>query len=61
MGHIAKTGDLSFENMKRAVIYGSTMASFCVEDMSLGKLKMLSDQEIRSRLLQFKDLVHFDI
>jgi sugar/nucleoside kinase (ribokinase family) len=41
IGFLAKTGDLSFENMKRAIIYGSAMASFCVEEFSIGKLKKI--------------------
>lgn len=60
MGYVAKTGDLSFENMKRAVIYGSAMASFCVEKFSIERLKDLSDQEIRDRVAMFVDLVNFE-
>ncbi|MDX1476586.1 MAG: PfkB family carbohydrate kinase [Saprospiraceae bacterium] len=59
IGHIARTGDTSFENMRRAVIYGSVMASFCVEDFSLAKLRNLSDDEIERRYQEFRDLVHF--
>lgn len=60
MGFIAKTGDLSFENMKRAVIYGSAMASFCVEKFSVERLKGLSNKEIKERIAQFVELVNFD-
>ena len=60
MGYIAKTGDISFENMKRAVIYGSAMASFCVEKFSIERLKELDDQQIKDRILRFVDLVNFD-
>lgn len=60
IGYLAKTKELSFENMKRAVIYGSAMASFCVEKFSIERLKGLSDQEIRERVTQFVDLVNFD-
>lgn len=60
MGYMAQTGDLSFENMKRAVIYGSAMASFCVEEFSIGKLSELSKKDIDDRVQQFVDLVHFE-
>ncbi len=61
MGYIAKTDDISFENMKKALIYGSAMASFCVEAFSLGKLKNIKGQELVARMIQFKKLVHFEI
>ena len=61
MGYLAKTNDISKENMKRAVIAGSAMASFCVEDFSLGRLKTLNEDEINARLQQFKNLMHFDL
>lgn len=60
MGYIARTGDLSFENMKRAVIYGSAMASFCVEKFSIERLKELSHKGINKRITRFVDLVNFD-
>jgi sugar/nucleoside kinase (ribokinase family) len=60
MGYMAQTGDLSFENMKRAVIYGSAMASFCVEEFSIEKLSDLSKKDIDDRVQQFVDLVHFE-
>lgn len=60
MGYITRTGDLSFENMKRAVIYGSAMASFCVEKFSIERLKELSHKEINKRITRFVDLVNFD-
>ncbi len=59
MGHIARTGDLSFENMRRGIIYGSVMASFCVEAFGLTKLKTVTDDDIESRYEEFKELVHF--
>lgn len=61
MGYLASTGDLSFANMKRAVIYGSAMASFCVEKFSIERLKNLTRQEIAERVAQFSALVNFDI
>ncbi|HLO56216.1 MAG TPA: PfkB family carbohydrate kinase [Saprospiraceae bacterium] len=60
MGYLAKTDDTSMANMKRAIIAGSAMASFCVEDFSLDRLRTLNDTEINDRLDKFKDLVHFD-
>ncbi len=47
--------------MKRAVIYGSAMASFCVEKFSIERLKNLTRQEIAERVAQFSALVNFDI
>ena len=61
MGYLEKTDDISFENMKRAVIHGSVMASFCVEDFSLNRLRELSEIDIQERLHQFKSLTHFEI
>jgi len=60
MGYLASTDDLSFENMKRAVIYGSAMASFCVEKFGTERLKELDDDLILQRMLRFVDLVNFD-
>jgi sugar/nucleoside kinase (ribokinase family) len=60
MGYIARTGDLSFENMKRAVIYGSAMASFCVEKFGIERMKELNNKAINKRIAQFVDLVNFD-
>jgi len=60
-GYIAKTGDVSFENMKNAVIYGSTLASFCVEKFGTERMQNLSNEEIHKRLLQFKQLTQFEI
>lgn len=53
MGYLAGQDDFSFENLKRAVIYGSTMASFCVEEFSIEKLKTLSAELIKERAQQF--------
>ncbi len=61
IGYLAKTGDISFTNMKNAVIHGSAMASFCVEKFSIDRLKNLSDQELEERLDSFKKLTHFDL
>jgi len=61
IGHIARTGDVSFENMKRAVISGSNLASFCVEKFGTERMENLTYDEIQERLLQFKLLTQFDI
>jgi len=61
VGYIAKTGDTSFENMKRAIIHGSAMASFCVEDFSVERIKNLSEFEIKERIESFKNLSAFDL
>lgn len=60
MGYMASTDDLSFENMKRAVIYGSAMASFCVEKFGIERLTELSEDEITERIVRFVQLVNFD-
>jgi len=61
MGHLAATNDISFENMKRAIIVGSAMASFCVEKFGPTRLKEITRKDIDIRIHQFKDLVSFDI
>ncbi len=61
VGYIANTGDTSFENLKNAVIYGSTLASFCVEKFGTERMLDLSKNEIHKRLLQFKQLTQFEI
>ncbi len=60
IGWLAQTDDISFENMKRAVIYGSAMASFCVEDFSINRLKTLDYDMIKTRVKIFAELVRFD-
>lgn len=61
IGHLAKTEDVSFENMKRAVIAGSNLASFCVEKFGTERMEDLTTKEIEKRLLQFKQLTQFEI
>jgi sugar/nucleoside kinase (ribokinase family) len=60
IGYLSQTGDLSFDNMKRAVIFGSAMASFCVERFGIERLRYLSGLEIKSRVERFVELVNFD-
>ena len=61
IGHIARTGDTSFANMKTAIIIGSAMASFVVEKFGNERLKEISSDELAQRLNYFVDLVNFDI
>ena len=61
IGYLAKTGDLSFDNMKNAVIYGSAMASFCVERFGTERLVDLSEAELNARITEFKKLSNFSI
>lgn len=60
-GYLASTGDISFENMKNAVIYGSTLASFCVEKFGTERMVKLKEDEVNIRLQAFKNLTQFDI
>lgn len=59
-GYLRKTMDFSFENLKRAVVYGSVMASFCVEKFSTKGLENLSYLEIHNRFLEFRELSTFN-
>ena len=61
IGHIAATDDISFANMKRAVIYGSAMASFCVEKFGTERIVNLSKAEINERVQEFIDLSQVEI
>ncbi len=61
IGYLAQTRDISFENMKRGIIYGSAMASFCVEKFGIERLAELKQEEIDERVQQFVNLVQFDI
>jgi sugar/nucleoside kinase (ribokinase family) len=61
VGHLAKTKDISFENMKTAIIVGSAMASFCVEKFGTERLREITKKDIDERIKQFVQLVSFDI
>jgi sugar/nucleoside kinase (ribokinase family) len=61
IGYLASTDDISFENMKRAIIYGSAMASFCVEKFGSERLVNLTLEEINERVQQFVNLSSFEI
>lgn len=60
-GYLDKSRDISFENMKRAIIYGSAMASFCVEKFGTERIRSLTQAEIEDRVRDFIELVQFDI
>ncbi len=60
IGYLANTDDLSEANIRRAIIFGSVMASFNVEAFSLGRLGSLTDDEIKKRFSEFKRLTHFE-
>lgn len=61
MGYLANTKNINFENLKRAIIYGSAMASFCVEKFGTERLTELSIQEINERIMRFISLTKFDV
>jgi sugar/nucleoside kinase (ribokinase family) len=61
IGFLAASEDISFENMKRAIIYGSAMASFCVEKFGTERLQNLTKKEIDNRIQQFVDLTQVEI
>jgi sugar/nucleoside kinase (ribokinase family) len=61
IGYLSSTDDTSFENMKRAVIYGSAIASFCVEKFGIDRVAELTQEELDERVQDFIDLVQFDI
>jgi len=60
-GYLAKTEDVSFNNMKNAIIYGSNLASFCVEKFGTTRMESLTSDEVKNRLHAFKELTQFDI
>lgn len=61
MGYIAATDDFSFENMKRAIIAGSALASFCVEKFGTQRLLELTKEELNTRVKQFVTLGNFEM
>ena len=60
-GFLAQTEDFSFDNLKKAIIYGSALASFCVEKFGTERMLNLDKKEINDRILQFKNLTQFDL
>lgn len=61
IGHLARTKDISFENMKTGIILGSAMASFCVEKFGTERLRQVNKADIDARMNEFVQLVNFDI
>jgi sugar/nucleoside kinase (ribokinase family) len=61
IGYLSASGDISFENMKRAVIFGSAVASFCVESFGIDRLLEINSSDVDERIQEFIDLVQFDI
>lgn len=61
IGHLAATKDISFDNMKTAIIIGSAMASFCVEKFGPTKLQEITREDIETRIDHFVELVNFEI
>ena len=59
IGYMAKVGTVNFNNMKNAVIYGSALASFCVEKFGTEKIKNLKSEEVAARVQQFVNLSSF--
>lgn len=60
IGYLHRTKDHSFENLKRAVVYGSTLASFCVEHFSTRGIENLDTEKIKNRFNQFVELARFE-
>lgn len=60
-GYLAQSENISFDNMKNAIIYGSNLASFCVEKFGTERMVELKNDEVVERLQQFRSLTHFDI
>jgi sugar/nucleoside kinase (ribokinase family) len=61
IGYLASTNDISFDNMKRAIIAGSALASFCVEKFGTEKLLNITKQEVEDRIEEFVSLTNFEM
>ncbi len=61
IGYMAKTGDLTFGNTKRAVVYGSAAASFCVEKFGIDRIMEVNSHDMHDRLMEFVNLMQFDV
>jgi sugar/nucleoside kinase (ribokinase family) len=61
IGHLAKTDDTSFDNMKTAIIVGSAMASYCVEKFGTQRMTEINAEDIQNRIAEFKKLSSYDI
>lgn len=60
MGYLASTGEINDMNIRNAVIYGSALASYNVQDFSLGMFKRLTLDQINQRYKEFRQIVHFE-
>lgn len=61
MGYLASTDDVSFDNMKRAIINGSALASFCVEEFGTARLMSITDKDLEERIAEFVALTDFEM
>jgi hypothetical protein len=61
MAYLARAGDASPANLKRAMVFGATMGSFAVEDFSINRLASLTSEDVNARARAFRELVHFDV
>jgi hypothetical protein len=61
MGYVARSGDISFDNLRRAMVYGSAMGSFAVEAFGVQRFETVTLNEVDARVRAFRDLVHFDL
>jgi len=61
IGYLASTDDISFENMKRAIIYGSAMASFCVEQFGTDNILNIDPNLLKARVEAFRQLSYVDL
>jgi sugar/nucleoside kinase (ribokinase family) len=61
MAHLARSGDMSAANLRRAMVFGATMGSFAVEDFSIQRLARIAPQDVSARARAFRELVHFDM
>jgi sugar/nucleoside kinase (ribokinase family) len=60
MGHLARTDDLSPDNLRRAMVYGGAMGSFAVEEFGIRRFEVVTAGDVEARVRAFRDLVHFD-
>jgi sugar/nucleoside kinase (ribokinase family) len=61
MGYLAQADKIDDHTLRRAIIYGSVMASFNVEEFSCDRLRRLTPEEIKARFQEFKNFTHFEI
>ena len=61
LGYLARTGDLSSDGLRRAMVYGSAMGSFAVGSFSIGGFDDVTPAVLQHRVRSFKDLTHFEV